>query len=184
MAKVHARQGKTSEHYTPAQYVEAARAVLDGVIDLDPASCDVANATVKATRFFTRVENGLLLPWGVERRYGTLDHRGSTVFVNPPYSDYRGQASAWAQKLLMEYDLGCVHAAVMLVNATMLYHLPFQELMKRGAVCITDHRIRFVSAVTGLPQDQPPQPNAFIYVGPNVNRFGSYFAEFGVVMEY
>ncbi len=184
MAKVHARQGVTSEHYTPAQYVDAARAALDGTIDLDPASSSVANATVKATRFFTREDNGLLKPWGVERRYGPLDHRGSTVFLNPPYSDYRGQAATWAQKLLNEYDLGCVHAAVMLVNATMLYHLPFQELMKRGAVCLTDHRIRFVSAETGLPQDQPPQPNAFIYIGPNVSRFGGFFAGFGVVMEY
>ena len=68
---------KDAEHYTPAKYVEAARKVLGG-IDLDPASCETANETVCAARFYDIVENGLgKRPWG------------GRVFCNPP-GDPRG----------------------------------------------------------------------------------------------
>ena len=40
------------ERYTPAFYIEAAREVL-GAIDLDPASCEMAQRTVQATEFLT-----------------------------------------------------------------------------------------------------------------------------------
>src|SRR5512134_1699762 len=51
-----------NEWYTPAPYVEAARACL-GAIDLDPASSATAQATVRAARFFTRDDDGLKQEW-------------------------------------------------------------------------------------------------------------------------
>ena len=41
------------ERYTPAEYIELARKMM-GSIDLDPASCAIAQATVKATRILHR----------------------------------------------------------------------------------------------------------------------------------
>ena len=182
MSKVHARLGETSEHYTPGEYVEAARACMGG-IDLDPASCAVANATVKATKFFAIEDDGLARSWGVPSWAMEAPHPlAPRVFLNSPYSGYRGQATDWGRKLLKEYQAGAIKAAVVLVNATMLYHSPFQSLMSLGAVCITDHRIRFISGVTGLPQAQPPQPNAFIYVGGDIGAFRKAFSEFGTVL--
>jgi hypothetical protein len=62
---------KTSEHFTPPAVVEAARRVLGG-IDLDPASCAEANATVGAFQFFASPADGLLKRWS------------GRVFLNPP----------------------------------------------------------------------------------------------------
>lgn len=50
------------EYYTPAYIVEAARRVM-GRIFLDPASCDIANRTVKASMIYTKENNGLDVPW-------------------------------------------------------------------------------------------------------------------------
>ena len=61
----------TPEHYTPVEVVEAARNTL-GIIDLDPASCQAANRVVRATRYFTRDDNGFIQPWH------------GRVFLNPP----------------------------------------------------------------------------------------------------
>src|SRR5215471_8840751 len=126
-------QSLTNEWYTPPLYVEAARAVLGG-IDLDPASSDRANETVRAHTWFTLQENGLAQQWQ------------GRVFLNPPYGWQDGESSAgiWAAKLLAEYDAGRVSAAVLLVNA-----VPgnswFAPLW-RFPICFTDHRISFIDA--------------------------------------
>ena len=42
---------ETNEWYTPKKYVDVARQIL-GEIDLDPASCIVANRVIKAKQFW------------------------------------------------------------------------------------------------------------------------------------
>ncbi len=59
------------EHFTPGDIVEAARATM-GSIDLDPATCELANRHIRASRIFTEAENGYLRSW-----FGN-------VFLNPP----------------------------------------------------------------------------------------------------
>ena len=96
----------SNEWYTPAKYIEAARAVM-GSIDLDPASCELANQTVRAARYYTQEENGLAQEW-----YGN-------VWLNPPYGVQHGKSRivAFTRKLLRAYWNGDVKQAVFLVLA-------------------------------------------------------------------
>src|SRR5450432_2540331 len=88
---------KSNEWYTPAKYIEAARAVM-GSIDLDPASCKIANRTVKATRYCSKEENGLSKEWT------------GNIWLNPPYGrtnsesgGNQGLTPLFCRKLLREY---------------------------------------------------------------------------------
>ncbi len=65
-----AHSNKSAEWFTPEWLVETARHVL-GIIHTDPASCEAANQTVKAVRYYS--ENGQ----DVTRWDGN-------VFLNPP----------------------------------------------------------------------------------------------------
>lgn len=78
------------EHYTPKPIVEAARYAL-GAIDLDPASCKLAQETVQASVFYRLPNNGRELPW-----YGR-------VFCNPPMP-----AALWWSRAMAEREVrGC-----------------------------------------------------------------------------
>ncbi|MES2341664.1 MAG: DNA N-6-adenine-methyltransferase [Pseudomonadota bacterium] len=85
------------EWYSPADYVEAARSVMGG-IDLDPASHEEANRTVKAARFYTAEEDGLRRDW-----------RGR-IYLNPPGGE--GLVPAFWRKLMEEHRAGRVIAFV------------------------------------------------------------------------
>ena len=169
-SKRHYDPGATSEWYTPGAYLDAARAAM-GSIDLDPASCAHANKTVQAATYFDRAADGLHRHW-----FGR-------VWLNPPYSDFKGQAAAWATKLLAEYRAGRVEQAVLLVNLSVAYQPAFQAVARAGAVCMVDHRIAFISGATGLPQKGAPQANMLLYLGDRRRQFAGEFGQFGAVLE-
>lgn len=68
-------ESSTNEWYTPHHIVKSVKAVFGGVIDLDPYSCDAANAIVGATTYYTKEDDAFLSDWPV------VDN----VFANPPY---------------------------------------------------------------------------------------------------
>lgn len=153
------------EWYTPAVYIEAAREVM-GSIDLDPASSEIANETVRAGTYFTKDDDpdGLSQDW-----FGN-------IWLNPPYGKGSG---LFTTKLVNEYNLGNIQAGVLLLNAYGFDAEWFQPLWD-SPICFTDHRVTFYS-----PQREsggPANGNIFAYLGPTPSAFAARFAEFGTVV--
>ena len=91
----------TSEWYTPVKYIELARLVLDQ-IDLDPASCDFAQRRVRASRYFTKADDGVAQPWA------------GKIFLNPPFGKH--EIPHFVDKLVGGVQSGAVTEAIMLTN--------------------------------------------------------------------
>lgn len=144
------------EWYTPACFVESARTVM-GNIDLDPASCEYANRTVKAAHYYTKEDNGLLRPW-----YGN-------IWLNPPFS----QVSAFVDKL---YDSDFKQAIVLTNNCTETKW--FSKLLSDArAILFPNHRIRFEKP--GVKPTPPMQGQAIVYLGPDPIKFLREFDQYG-----
>lgn len=159
----HVQQTITVEHYTPSEYIEAARMVLGG-IDLDPASCERANQTVKAAQYFTQKDNGLRHEWH------------GRVWMNPPYGQYSG---LFVAKLIEELEAGRTTAAIVLVNAHGTDTGWFQPLFD-GVLCFTDHRINFYG---DGDRSGSTHGSAFAYFGDKREYFAKTFSMFGAVVE-
>lgn len=154
------------EWYTPAEYIEAARRVLPGGIDLDPASCQEANRVVKARQFFSKDDDGLSRTW-----------HGS-VWLNPPYSSPLIQH--FIDKLIAEYEQCNVSAAIVLVNNctdTGWFH----RLVSRHPVCFPRGRVQFWRRDSDTQSAR--QGQAIFYLGKDLDLFVHEFSKFGVVME-
>lgn len=150
-----------NEWYTPARFVDLARNVMGG-IDLDPASSEVANQTVKAEQFFTIEDDGLQQAWA------------GRVWLNPPYG--KDQIAAFAEKFAAcEFAEGIA----LVNNATETTW--FQALTSEAsAVCFPLGRIKF-NDHTGTPRNTPLQGQAVVYSGANTDRFAEQFSAVGQV---
>lgn len=163
--KAHVAQNSgNNEWYTPAQFVEAARTVL-GSFDLDPASSEIANRTVKADRIFTQEDDGLKQDWPIGR-----------IWMNPPYAQpLMGQ---FADRFAAEVRRGS-EGVVLVNNATETAW--FQTVAAEcSAICFPKTRIRFLDP-EGNP-GAPLQGQAIIYCGPNASNFAEAFSGFGLVV--
>jgi phage N-6-adenine-methyltransferase len=153
-----------NEWYTPAPYIEAARAVL-GEIDLDPATSEIAQMVIRARAVFTKEDDGLSREW--------FGH----VWLNPPYA--QPLISLFTTKMVEEITAGRVQAAIMLTHAYTDTEW-FRQTAKVAAAICYSKRIRFW-APDGRANASPTQGQAFFYFGPDVDRFQETFNEFGFV---
>jgi ParB family transcriptional regulator, chromosome partitioning protein len=75
-----------------------------GGIDLDPASCPAANETVKATAYYTIVDDGMTQPW-----FGR-------VWMNPPYGTLRPSAKDFVGRFAEMFAAGSVEQGCLLLS--------------------------------------------------------------------
>jgi phage N-6-adenine-methyltransferase len=156
---------ESTEWYTPAWCIKAVREAL-GTIDLDPASTPLANRIVQANWIYTEELDGLSQPW-----------KATTVFVNPPYN---GDAAAWCRKAATEYREGRSKAVILLVFAKLGYQW-FEELFDAAPTCLVRRRISFVRP-DGCDAGEAKHGSAFVYFGPEPERFRAAFASVGRVI--
>jgi phage N-6-adenine-methyltransferase len=155
-----------NEWYTPVEYIEAARRVL-GTIDLDPASSELANKTVKATVFLSEADDGLRYSWD------------GKVWMNPPYSS--DKIGKFSDKLIQHILSNEVTEAIVLVNnATETAW--FQTLLTAcSSICLIAGRVKFID-MNGLPSGAPLQGQIVLYFGSNSPMFAREFSLFGKIL--
>ena len=156
----HAVETGAIEWYTPAVYIDAARTCM-GNIDLDPASCEAANAIVQADRFYTLEDDGLVQPW-VGR-----------VWLNPPWTskDMAGFVDRFAA-----HDHGCI-----LVNTVTETKYGQILLQACPVVCFHAGRINFASP-NGQKAGSGTVGQMIGYRGPTPETFADAFAPFGTIL--
>lgn len=135
------------EWYTPKNIVEAARFFMGG-IDLDPASCLVANETIKAKQIYDAADDGLVKPW-----FGN-------VFNNPPGGVRDGASSMrlWWEKMATEYEEGNIRQGFFVAFTLEILRTSQQgHPAQRYFRCYPKSRIKFVGAGS-----QPTHANVLI----------------------
>jgi hypothetical protein len=155
------------ERYTPAEYIELARKAMGG-IDLDPASCAMAQKWIQANQYFTAQDNGLSRRWC------------GRVWLNPPF--HRGLLSDFIDKLVAEIGAGRVTQAILLTNDCTDTDWFGVAMRASSSMCHHRGRIRFLQPQgnEAVPMGLPPQGQTFFYYGKNPKRFDDVFETIGV----
>lgn len=157
-----ARNSGDWEWYSPPHVVAAARRVLGG-IDLDPATSPEANGVVRAARYYTAADDGLVRPW-----------RGR-VWMNPPYA--ARLVRRFTAKLIQHHRAGDVPAAIVFVNNATDTRW-FQALVAAAsALCLPQGRLGCWHP--RKRQGSPLQGRAILYLGPDARRFVREFRRLG-----
>ena len=161
-----ANNSGNNEWYTPSRFIEAARATM-GDIDLDPASSEIANRTVRAGKYFTAEDDGLKQEW-----FGN-------VWMNPPYA--QPLMGEFAEAVASKYEKGEITQACVLVNNATETQWFQRILSAASAVCFPKSRIKFIDP-EGNASGAPLQGQAIIFLGLDVEEFKEAFAPEGMVL--
>lgn len=152
---------------TPPHIIESARKVM-GSIDVDPASNDKAQQTVKAGVHYTEGNSG-------------LDHRWiGNVWLNPPYG--RGLAKPFINWLVDNFKCeGKTNQAIVLLNTvyTSQWWRDSEIAEHVSAICLPDHRIAFINPDTGESEKGNDRDQIIVYLGDSPDKFCEEFNQYG-----
>lgn len=168
---------QTDEWYTPLWLLRLARQALGG-IDLDPASCFKANVTVKATTYFTKVDNGLKRQWQ------------GNVWLNPPFArdltqpnNKRSVIEKWIRKCQSEYLVGRVQQAIILT--TIRTDTPWFEILWLYPVCFLRVPVQFsvpYKTKTWNGKVSHMHGTCLTYLGTDTKKFITTFKPYGRIV--
>lgn len=173
---------RTDRWNTPAYLIEMVRQVLE-IIELDPASCEEANETVKAKRIITQQENGLTTPW-------IIDNQPVSIFLNPPGSKIgnKSKTGLFWHKLIELYNAKQLKHAIFLafsIEAMQMTQNYANKSILDFPFCVPQKRIHFI-----CPDDEsknaPSHSNVIVYIPgiiDNTKKFKEVFSNIGAVKE-
>ena len=147
-----------TEWYTPDEYIESARRVMGG-IDLDPASSEFAQLTVKARVCYTT--DGLDLDWA------------GKVWLNPPYK------FPLVQDFIRKLIASPIEQAVLLTNNATDTQWWHDAANASSAICFHLGRISFYQEFGD--KNAPTHGQTFFYFGEDTHLFHREFGRFGLM---
>ena len=156
----------TVQWYTPSWLIEKCHEALGDRIGLDPASCAIAQETVRASVYFDAEINGLTMPW-----------RARTVFLNPPFD----ATTKWVDKMTYEYRAGNFVEGILLVNSAPGYKW-FEKLWREQTVCMLEKRVCFVKE-DGTVGGAAKKGQVLVYFGPDETNFHKVFHSLGRIID-
>jgi ParB family chromosome partitioning protein len=154
------------EWYTPQNIIEMARCVM-GNIDLDPASCAIANDAVKADEFYDQESDGLLQNW-----------RGN-VWLNPPFCQPLIQQ--FLKKTVDSYRSKEINQACVYTNNATDTQWWQDAAANADAICFVRGRLRCYRP-DGSTGQSPLQGQTIMYFGDNIMCFTEIFDQIGAVL--
>lgn len=184
------------KYYTPEYLTTAARLCM-GSIELDPASDAFGNETIKADRYYTEEEDGLLQKWRAKTCWLNHPfHRKENACANPETctkktcrdrgfhltKDLPGN-EAWINKLVRAYE-GTGDPVEFIGQACCLTYALTSEKWFRPLLeyphCLLFDRTAFLNEF-GQVLDQNTKGCCVTYLGPNLDLFAIAFSPFGKV---
>lgn len=157
-------ENNNNEWFTPMDVIDRVKKVFGGGIDLDPASCLLANQRVMAGHFYTKDDSGL----SKEKDWF------GRVFMNPPYS--MNLLKPFLKKAVHEYNDGNIDEIIILTNSGT--DTKWNAIISGGVQAYTIGRINFVYP-DGTMAGVPSRGQVFTYFGPNPDKFIEVFTELG-----
>jgi hypothetical protein len=153
-----------AENYTQQETVDRVRAVL-GEIDLDPASCDMAQEKIKAKKYYTAETNGLDKKWS------------GRVFLNPPYG--MPLIREFTDKLIQ--SLPDIESAILLTNDQTDTDWWHNCALNADVICLPDGRESFYTPTKD--KTSPTNGQTFFYYGNKKKRFIEIFKDKGLMVK-